>query len=77
MVKTGLIMDALQDAPENYENNIQDLKAKVQAAYNVVNHTPMTYDKPQIGRNDLCPCGSGKKFKNCCMGNGRYDAKLK
>ena len=18
------------------------------------------------GRNDLCPCGSGKKFKNCC-----------
>lgn len=22
-----------------------------------------------IGRNDLCPCGSGKKFKNCCMSN--------
>jgi predicted aspartyl protease len=21
----------------------------------------------KIGRNDLCPCGSGKKFKNCCM----------
>ena len=19
-----------------------------------------------IGRNDLCPCGSGKKYKNCC-----------
>jgi len=19
------------------------------------------------GRNDLCPCGSGKKFKKCCM----------
>jgi uncharacterized protein len=19
-------------------------------------------------RNDPCPCGSGKKFKNCCMG---------
>ena len=19
------------------------------------------------GRNDLCPCGSGKKFKNCCI----------
>ncbi|MFQ9936403.1 MAG: SEC-C metal-binding domain-containing protein [Phascolarctobacterium faecium] len=18
------------------------------------------------GRNDLCPCGSGKKYKNCC-----------
>ncbi len=21
----------------------------------------------QIGRNDLCPCGSGKKYKNCCL----------
>ena len=21
-----------------------------------------------IGRNDDCPCGSGKKFKRCCMG---------
>jgi len=19
-----------------------------------------------VGRNDLCPCGSGKKFKKCC-----------
>jgi len=22
---------------------------------------------PKIGRNDLCPCGSGKKFKKCCV----------
>ena len=21
----------------------------------------------EIGRNDLCPCGSGKKYKNCCL----------
>jgi tetratricopeptide (TPR) repeat protein len=21
----------------------------------------------KIGRNDLCPCGSGKKYKRCCM----------
>jgi len=27
----------------------------------------------KIGRNDLCPCGSGKKFKKCCLGNGKYD----
>lgn len=24
------------------------------------------YRKPKIGRNSLCPCGSGKKYKNCC-----------
>lgn len=22
---------------------------------------------PKPGRNDPCPCGSGKKYKNCCM----------
>ena len=22
---------------------------------------------PKVGRNDPCPCGSGKKYKNCCM----------
>jgi preprotein translocase subunit SecA len=21
---------------------------------------------PKVGRNDACPCGSGKKYKNCC-----------
>jgi len=24
---------------------------------------------PKVGRNDLCPCGSGKKYKNCCGRN--------
>ena len=23
---------------------------------------------PKVGRNDPCPCGSGKKFKKCCGG---------
>ena len=23
-------------------------------------------ESPKVGRNDPCPCGSGKKFKNCC-----------
>lgn len=22
---------------------------------------------PKVGRNDACPCGSGKKFKKCCL----------
>ncbi len=24
---------------------------------------------PKIGRNDPCPCGSGKKYKKCCGAN--------
>jgi hypothetical protein len=23
----------------------------------------------KVGRNDLCPCGSGKKYKQCCLLN--------
>ena len=26
-------------------------------------------DMPKVGRNDPCPCGSGKKYKNCCGRN--------
>ena len=27
---------------------------------------PIKRDKEKVGRNDLCPCGSGKKYKKCC-----------
>ena len=28
---------------------------------------PVVRAEPKTGRNDPCPCGSGKKFKKCCM----------
>lgn len=28
---------------------------------------PARRSEPAIGRNDPCPCGSGKKFKKCCL----------
>ena len=30
---------------------------------------PIVNNGPKVGRNDLCPCGSGKKYKNCCGKN--------
>ena len=27
---------------------------------------PIHRSEPKVGRNDLCPCGSGKKYKKCC-----------
>ena len=30
---------------------------------------PIKNDGPKVGRNDPCPCGSGKKYKNCCGKN--------
>ena len=32
----------------------------------VEEHKPVVNDGPKVGRNDPCPCGSGKKYKNCC-----------
>jgi SEC-C motif domain protein len=29
-------------------------------------NTPFRHDQPKIGRNNPCPCGSGKKYKKCC-----------
>src|SRR5204863_4572502 len=26
----------------------------------------------KVGRNDLCPCGSGQRFKKCCLASGRF-----
>jgi uncharacterized protein YecA (UPF0149 family) len=26
-------------------------------------------EHPKVGRNDPCPCGSGKKYKKCCGKN--------
>jgi preprotein translocase subunit SecA len=37
------------------------------AAANVNPNDPTTWGK--VGRNDACPCGSGKKYKHC---HGRF-----
>ncbi|HZZ72611.1 MAG TPA: SEC-C metal-binding domain-containing protein [Pirellulales bacterium] len=26
----------------------------------------------RLGRNDLCPCGSGQRLKKCCLKSGRF-----
>ena len=35
-----------------------------------VGEKPILREEPKIGRNDPCPCGSGKKYKKCC-GKGK------
>ena len=34
-----------------------------------VKRTPVVNQEPRVGRNEPCPCGSGKKYKNCCGRN--------
>ena len=51
-----------------------EIAAQQQAAIEgtEVDHKPQPIRNRQqrVGRNDPCPCGSGKKFKNCCMRKG-------
>ena len=37
--------------------------------FNIQHVTPVKRETPRIGRNDACPCGSGKKYKKCCGAN--------
>ncbi|MEE7559105.1 preprotein translocase subunit SecA [Xanthomonas sp. Kuri4-2] len=39
--------------------------AQVQAAAAPVAISQVTREEPKVGRNDPCPCGSGKKYKHC------------
>jgi preprotein translocase subunit SecA len=38
---------------------------RAQAAPAAEPHTPFVREQKKVGRNEPCPCGSGKKFKHC------------
>ncbi len=52
---------------EGFEDETISLKGS--APTGEKSHTPYVNKEPKIGRNDPCPCGSGKKYKNCCGRN--------
>ena len=33
----------------------------------IVKKQPVRKSEKKVGPNDQCPCGSGKKYKKCCM----------
>ncbi len=44
-------------------------RAAAQAPQGEVKVKQIKLDAPKVGRNDPCPCGSGKKYKKCCGKN--------
>ena len=48
--------------------NLKNLDADQSKVQTQVNRTVVNQG-PKVGRNDPCPCGSGKKYKNCCGKN--------
>ncbi len=54
------LSDHLQNAQASHGDEVSAAEAK---------QKPVTNDGEKVGRNDPCPCGSGKKYKNCCGKN--------
>ena len=58
------------ESKQNLDEPSETQKAMQQAAHaqtsrGPVERRPIVNNQPRVGRNDPCPCGSGKKFKNC------------
>lgn len=84
-INTGMIMDGTTQTTEEIQSKenldaslginkekLMEAMARYQAA-----HTTYKREYKKIGRNDDCPCGSGKKYKNCCLSSGKYEQKIK
>ena len=54
------LSDHLQNAQASHGDEVSAAEAK---------QKPVTNDGEKVGRNAPCPCGSGKKYKNCCGKN--------
>lgn len=57
-IQTDTICFLLKTSVEQKEQNQEE----------IVKNAPI-HKKKEVGRNDPCPCGSGKKYKNCCGRN--------
>lgn len=55
----------LQRVPQQQNRPMQESRAHDEETRKA---QPVKKAGPKLGRNDPCPCGSGKKFKNCHMG---------
>jgi preprotein translocase subunit SecA len=58
---------AVHESPPAAGTMTQDQQTALQNSDTPQKQEPIRNMTQRVGRNDPCPCGSGKKFKNCCM----------
>jgi uncharacterized protein len=64
-------IEAMSDADQARER--EAIPQSVRALYKyclerrALQSAPLRRASPKVGRNDPCPCGSGKKYKHCCL----------
>ncbi len=62
----GVFSSVPQRMIHNEARNMLDGPAGAEEAAPVSQSVPIQKQGEKVGRNDPCPCGSGKKFKKCC-----------
>ena len=70
--KTARILEAEMDQYNNimdFEDDWTDDELENFMLQELKKREPYVKTEPKIGRNDPCPCGSGKKYKKCCGRN--------
>lgn len=65
MEKDGVDFKSIRQMKKWMKTHEAELKAE-QAGGVPAKVETVVHDGPRIGRNDPCPCGSGKKYKKCC-----------
>ena len=74
---TKIIMNIRQQGETKRQETVKITGAALEAIHSVDGGSKIGTDVdktirnegPKVGRNDPCPCGSGKKYKNCCGRN--------
>ena len=66
-VETAARHETFTGTSELLQEQEDNLRAADQAGESSQPLEPIRNRTDRVGRNDSCPCGSGKKFKNCCM----------
>jgi len=74
-IKLGLREERETDKPKNKLDELVEVIDKIREEGKTASsplpttpyEKPQVREKPKVGRNDPCPCGSGKKYKKCCL----------
>lgn len=65
-LRNSMLNNARQIGPENAPRQSAAPESSEQEDEGPKITIPLKRDIPKVGRNDACPCGSGKKYKACC-----------
>ena len=66
-IETSATHESFDVTSELMAEKEADLAAAEQVSTEPARVEPIRNRAERAGRNDACPCGSGKKYKNCCM----------